>query len=77
MPSASQERPFIKTSSGVIWHDGNHPALVGFESPQESSKEDPPSSLFEVRLQLPFGADECLATSYLASASHPDQPARV
>ena len=23
MPSASQERPFIKTSSGVIWHDGN------------------------------------------------------
>ena len=50
------------------------PALVGFESPQESSKEDPPSSLFEVRLQLPFGA-ECLATSYLASASHPDQPA--
>ena len=50
-------------------------ALVVFESPQESSKEDPPSSLFEVRLQLPFGADECLATSYLASTSHPDQPA--
>ena len=53
-----------------------YPALVGFESPQGSSKEDPPSSLFEVRLQVPFGA-ECLATSYLASASHPDQPARV
>ncbi len=50
------------------------PALVGFESPQGSSKEDQPSSLFEVRLRFPFGA-KCLASSYLASASHPDQPA--
>ena len=49
-------------------------ALVGFESPQGSSKNDPPSSSFEVCLQLPFGA-ECIATSYSASASHPDQPA--